>query len=203
MSPSNELKKSKESKLRFLLEFIKHPLRVGSIAPSSESLTDAMMEGLDFEKLEVLFEYGPGTGVFTERILGKLGTNSAEALTVIELEPKFSQVLQKRFPGLKILTQKASEVSPPEGTRVDAIISSLPFTFFPWQETDKTIQHVCHILAPNGVFRTYLYVQSCFLPKNLRLLFLLRSKFKAMKIKVVLFNLPPAAVFTCREPKAA
>jgi phosphatidylethanolamine/phosphatidyl-N-methylethanolamine N-methyltransferase len=197
---SDDLNSGKESRLRFLVEFFKNPLRVGSISPSSEHLTKAMLKGIDFEKLKAIFEYGPGTGVFTKEILSQLGPDRTDLLTVVELEPEFSEVLRNRFSGLRVLTQKASEVSPASGAKVDAILSSLPFTFIPWEESEKTIHHVTQILESSGLFRTYLYVQSCFLPKNLRLLLLLRSKFKLMKVEIVFRNFPPAAVFTYTSP---
>lgn len=194
--------KSEESRIRFLVNFIKNPKMVGSVAPSSQSLTDAMIAGLDSKKQKCVYEYGPGTGVFTKGIIGQLGKNGIHKLTAIELAPEFSKVLKNRFQGLKVETKKASEVSPPKGQSVDFIVSSLPFTFIPWEETEKTIQHVGSILSSDGVFRTYLYVQSLMIPTNIRLLFLLRKTFSKVSIQIVLRNLPPAAVITCTQPSS-
>lgn len=53
----------------FLYQFIKNPMSVGSISPSSRFLAKKMLQGVDFQKAKCIVEYGPGTGIFTEEIL--------------------------------------------------------------------------------------------------------------------------------------
>ena len=55
----------------FLWEYIKHPLRVGAVAPSGRGLARKMMEPVDFKQASVIVEYGPGTGSFTREILSR------------------------------------------------------------------------------------------------------------------------------------
>ena len=45
----------------FLVNFIKHPLRNASVAPSSRIAARNMLCGLDLEHLEYVVELGPGT----------------------------------------------------------------------------------------------------------------------------------------------
>ena len=49
----------------FLLEYIKNPRKVGAIMPSSKYLAHEMISSIDFENIDCIVEYGPGTGVFT------------------------------------------------------------------------------------------------------------------------------------------
>ena len=56
---------------------------VGSVVPSSKFLSKKMLDHLNFKKAKLVVELGPGTGVFTQRIIEKLDREST--LLVIEL----------------------------------------------------------------------------------------------------------------------
>ncbi|MGB1453174.1 MAG: rRNA adenine N-6-methyltransferase family protein, partial [Crocinitomicaceae bacterium] len=56
---------------------------IGSVVPSSKFLSKKMLDHLDFSSAEFVVELGPGTGVFTDRIIEKLGKDTT--LLVIEL----------------------------------------------------------------------------------------------------------------------
>ena len=49
----------------FLLKFISHPRQIGSIVPSSQYLTDAMLRRVPWDSVHSLVELGAGTGVIT------------------------------------------------------------------------------------------------------------------------------------------
>ena len=53
--------------------FLKNPVMVGSIIPSSRVLIDKMLGRVDWENTKLFVEYGPGVGTFTRPILDKLG----------------------------------------------------------------------------------------------------------------------------------
>lgn len=57
--------------LSFLFQFIINPKAVGAILPSSRFLGEKMIEGIDFKKAKYIVEYGPGIGVFTEKLSKK------------------------------------------------------------------------------------------------------------------------------------
>ncbi len=63
---------NKYSKLFLTLEFIKKPLVIGTITPSSKKLAKRVMERIDFSSAETIVEYGPGTGVFTKEIIASI-----------------------------------------------------------------------------------------------------------------------------------
>ena len=60
--------------LQFLIQFIKHPRKIGAIAPSGVSLAQKMMEPIDFTKARCITEYGPGTGSFTDELIREMRT---------------------------------------------------------------------------------------------------------------------------------
>ena len=65
-------------RLAFLRGFIRHPVMVGSIIPSSQRLIDKMLAPVDWESTQLFVEYGPGVGTFTRVILERLPERSEE-----------------------------------------------------------------------------------------------------------------------------
>lgn len=62
--------------LEFIKEFIKNPRFIGAVAPSSRHLAEKMLEDIDFKNSTCIIEYGPGTGVFTERLVDRKRDNT-------------------------------------------------------------------------------------------------------------------------------
>ncbi|MGW6254008.1 ribose ABC transporter ATP-binding protein [Peribacillus butanolivorans] len=46
-----------------------NPKSVGAALSSSRFLGDKMIEGIDLKKVNYIVEYGPSTGVFTEKLI--------------------------------------------------------------------------------------------------------------------------------------
>ena len=68
----------------FLRGFLKHPVMVGSVIPSSRVLIERMLKPVDWKATRLFVEYGPGVGTFTRPILDKLGVHSrAEAIVSV------------------------------------------------------------------------------------------------------------------------
>ena len=149
----------------------------------------------------MIVEYGPGTGAFTKYLFPAL-ENSKAQLRLIEFNQEFVTYLEKRFPGVVVRKDRAANVKniltrPDE--KVDVVISSLPFTFFPWEETASTIKETYEVLNKGGVFRTYLYLHTLPLRKHRRLLALLRELFGDVEYWTCFANVPPALVIECRK----
>ncbi|MFN5149335.1 MAG: class I SAM-dependent methyltransferase [Flavobacteriia bacterium] len=68
---------------------------VGAMAPSSRFLAEKMLQNIDFKEARVIIELGPGTGVFTDRILDKMDPEAK--LLVFELNDNFCNALTKRI----------------------------------------------------------------------------------------------------------
>src|SRR3989338_7872725 len=93
------------SKLRFALNFLRHPIRNASVITSSSFASKAMLRGIDFGNISVVVELGPGTGVFTEEILKRCTLDTKVIL--IEVETSYIQPLREKF-GRKVVVEQAS-----------------------------------------------------------------------------------------------
>jgi phospholipid N-methyltransferase len=183
---------------RFIRTFVKDPLAVGSVAPSSPYLAKSILQAARVSDQSEVVEYGPGTGAFTVFLQALLAGTDAQ-LILIEMHPVFCQLLRERFPTARVIEARASEVRRHiSAGQIDLVISSLPFTFIPWHDTRETILRTHEILRVGGEFRTYLYLTSLIFWNNLRLLWLLHQTFK-VRYRVVFFNFPPAIIMECHK----
>lgn len=176
----------------FLKRFVSQPNQVGSVIPSSRFLCKRMMEAVPWDEARVIVELGPGTGVFTKDILNKRMPDST--FFVIERDAKFQEILRSRFPGLIVQdeAQNLRHYLQEQGlSKVDAIVSSLPFAVFPEELRNEILQAILDILAPDGVFVTYQY--------SLQLKSELERLFDQVEIGFTPFNIPPAFIYTCRK----
>ena len=57
--------------VRFFKEFVICPQKTGAIAPSSDRLSELITDTAELSNAAAVIEFGPGTGVFTEKILKK------------------------------------------------------------------------------------------------------------------------------------
>jgi phospholipid N-methyltransferase len=138
-------------------------------------------------------EYGPGTGVFTEKILrGRVGDT---ALFLIERNENFCQILREKYanqPNLHIIEDSAENI----GTHLAAhgfshacyIISGLPFASLPPQISENILTQTAKFLAPAGSFITFQYT---LLKKKI-----FEQYFNHLTIKREFRNVPPAYVLT-------
>ncbi|MGR9140289.1 class I SAM-dependent methyltransferase (plasmid) [Rhizobium leguminosarum] len=92
---------------RFLLAWLRAPLRIASITPSAPRLAGLMTKEISALTGPVL-ELGPGTGVFTSALLER-GIAERD-LTLIEYERDFATLLQDRFPDARVLQLDVREM---------------------------------------------------------------------------------------------
>jgi phospholipid N-methyltransferase len=181
--------------LSFILQYIAHPRSVGAVAPSSRFLACEMVSSVDFAEAACIVEFGPGTGVFTERILK--GRNPDTEVVIIERNADFCAVLGKRYagvPGLHIVNGSAEGVGrylAERGfERADYIVSGLPFASLPPQVSAGILSQAAKHLEPGGRFITFQYT---LLKKGM-----INRYFKSIEISREWRNLPPAYVLSCR-----
>ena len=79
----------------FLRGFVKHPVMVGSVIPSSKMLIDKMLEPVDWANCKLFVEYGPGVGTFTQHILDRLAPDAI--LLTIDTNPDFTTYLTAKI----------------------------------------------------------------------------------------------------------
>ena len=125
-----------------LAEFLKHPRRIGAIAPSGKHLSEKMMTPIDFASAKVIVEYGPGTGSFTRELAARKKPDTA--LILIEQNETFCDQLRASFdnlPNLFIMHGSAMDVGQYLEAcgyhSADYIVSGLPFTSLPAAVSDS------------------------------------------------------------------
>ena len=79
----------------FFKRFLKHPFQIASIFPSSKALVERVGSKMDFSRVRVIAEYGPGEGVHSREIARRMPPGSQ--LLLIELDPAFSRDLERQF----------------------------------------------------------------------------------------------------------
>ena len=181
------------SKKSFIQQFWREKKMVGAISPSSPFLAEKMLENIHFTSSKVLVEIGPGTGIFTKRILEKMSREAI--LLVFELNTNFySKLLQEIKDRRVIFIHDSAEklefyLSKYSLSNVDAIISSLPLSNIPQRVTLKLLRTFQRSLTITGKFIQFQY--------SLKQKKELEHVFSAVSISFTPLNIPPAFVYTC------
>jgi phospholipid N-methyltransferase len=186
--------------ITFLKEFLKHPTKVGAIAPSSPGLVAAMVDGFDWGTVRNVVEFGPGTGVFTEAIVDRLHPDAK--FVAIERSGEMAAVARARCPSAKIVEESATNldsICDAEGIgTLDAVVCGLPWASFPESLQAEIMDTLINRMGDNGRFATFAYWQGVVLPAGRRFSKRLHSSFRSVgRSHTVWRNLPPAFVYRC------
>lgn len=178
--------------MSFIVEYIKHPRKIGAVAPSSKCLSRKMMEPIHFDSANVIVEYGPGTGSFTRELIAK--RRSGTVLLLIEQNQQFCSQLEQKYSNLDnvyVIHGCAENVNlylEQYGLqKADYIVSGLPFTSLPKGVSDHILSATKEALGDNGRFITFQY--SLVKRRFFEQYFSITDSLKEMR------NLPPAYVF--------
>ncbi len=87
--------------IEFLQAFLKNPLKVGSIAPSSPELAQKMVEGICPDEENIVLELGVGTGAIT-KFLQEVAP-SKESYLGIELDKTLVKSLKVNYPQMRFV----------------------------------------------------------------------------------------------------
>ncbi len=200
MSPA--LSEHLRDHLRFLSEFVRQPVRIGAVAPSSSWLAQCVVAEMGLEDARTVVELGPGTGPFT-RIISERAHPEALVLA-LELNPRLAAELVRRFARVQIVNDSAERLPEHLTSRgcdhADCILSGLPFAGFSEDLQRRLLDAVVTALAPGGRFATFAYVHAAWLPPGRRFRRLLESRFsRVQRTSTVWRNLPPAFVYRCEK----
>ena len=143
----------------FLRGFLKHPVMVGSIIPSSKILIDKMLAPVDWPNTKLFVEYGPGVGTFTQQILDRLPADAT--LLTIDTNPDFTAYLAAKIRDsrLRPVTGSAADVRGIMADfgfdEADFILSGLPFSTLPAGVGPEIAAATADALRPGGAFLVY------------------------------------------------
>lgn len=185
--------------LRFLAEWLKNPVDVAAVAPSSEALANLITSGIDGATGQIL-ELGPGTGSFTAKLIAH-GVRE-EDLTLVELNRNFGDLLKRRFPRATLLRQDAA--SPPSATgkefcRFDAAICGLGLRNMSHPQIEAILTAVFSQLRSGAPFFLFTYGFRCSVPDEI----LSKLNLAARRTGTTFRNIPPATVYHLSERNVA
>jgi len=184
-------RRSKSPQWQFLRGFLKNPVMVGSIIPSSKVLIEKMLDPVDWANTKVFVEYGPGVGTFTRPILERLAPDAT--LVTIDTNPDFTRYLKEAIddPRLVAVTGSAADVEKILVNRelgsADYVLSGLPFSTLPPGVGDDIAEATANVIRPGGAFLVYQ-----FSPKVLNFI---KPHFGPIKRGFEWVNVPPATLF--------
>lgn len=189
------------SAVNFLKEFVTNPQEIGAIASSSEELAAALAGSIDWDRVRVAAEYGPGLGSITKALLERL---DGQDFFAIELNEAYADALSKQFPELSIYWDSVAnikEIAAAHGaTLIDAVVSSLPWANFSDGLQDELLDATMSVLAPDGQFAMFSYVHGLMLKSGLRFREKLERRFRSVeRSDVVWRSVPPAVIYHCQR----
>lgn len=185
--------------LQFLQGFLKKPMTVGAVAPSSPDLARKMIEGVEADENNVVLEIGCGTGAITKFLQDLIPTR--KSYIGIEIEKGFVERLETEFPNLNIVCGDACKatqiIAEHQLGKVSYIISGLPFVVLPKEVSDGILDEVDKLMDKGCLFRTFQYAHGYHLPPAVKFREKLNKKYgKVERSLLVLKNIPPAYTLT-------
>ena len=175
----------------FLRGFIKHPVMVGSIIPSSKATIDKMLAPVDWANCKLFVEYGPGVGTFTEHVLRRMAPDAT--LVAIDTNADFTRFLRGKFTDSRLfpVTGSAADVRQIIAEcgfeQADYVLSGLPFSTLPAGVGPAIAEATADVLRPGGAFLVYQ-----FSPKVRRFI---APHFERIDRDFEWRNVPPATLF--------
>lgn len=181
-----------------------------SLFPSSRFLATALLRPIDFGSAQVIVELGVGTGAITREILRRLRPGAV--LLGVDLNPAFVNHVRRKIQDSRFIpvlgqAERLGTLLNRHGiARADAIVSSLGLSAMrPAQRSTILTQAAAH-LTPEGVLTQYQYLHAGDKPDWVSSLGFVRfaekeflkAHFRHVASERVIWNLPPARVYTCR-----
>jgi phospholipid N-methyltransferase len=181
-------------RLRFLQAFLAHPRRVGAVFPTSRAAVRDMLGLADVAAATLVVELGAGTGAATGAILARMKPGAR--LLAFEVDPQLAALLRERHDDrrLEVVCDSAEHLLRHLGhRRADVVVSMLPFTSLAPGLRRRILDTLPRAVRSRG---TLLVIQYSPLVQDE-----LRRRFVSVRRRISPWNIPPAVLFACREPR--
>ena len=174
----------------FFQEFLKHPLQIGSIIPSSRFLEQRVLKAADVTTASTIIELGPGTGGTTRAILREMPQHAR--LLSIEINPHFysmlSNISDDRFIAhLGSASELLDIMHMYDLNSPDAVISGIPFSTINRDTGSRILSAIESVLGPHGRFVAYQVSD--------RVAQLCQPYFGKEQMSMELLNIPPMRIY--------
>ena len=175
----------------FFSSWLRAPLKVASVVPSSRQLGAAIAGQIDPARPGWVVELGAGTGPVTEQLLAR--GIPPKRLFVLERDPVLVRFLRERHPEPVLVEGDAfrlPELLARYGVdRVHAVVCGIPLLSMPKPDAARIVRQCLAVLEPDGQLFQYTY--RLFSPLPYR-----DFGLAVRRVKRILVNLPPAAVWS-------
>jgi len=180
------------NKSLFFRRWLRNPLQMGSIIPSSASLCRKIAAAVERAPDQYVVELGAGTGVVSQALLAS-GV-PADKLVVVEIVPEMAEHLRIRLPGVNVVCGDAFDLKhalPPEmHGRIGTAICGIPLVLLPLERQQAFVDAV-EAVAPGRGFLLYSYCATSPLPYG-------KLGLGGRRMAFTLANFPPASVWRYR-----
>ncbi len=183
-------------------EFLRTPREVGTVTESSKSLVTAMVDWIEWHRVDMAVEYGPGKGIITGEILQHL--RPAATFFAIERNASFATSFRESFPNVTLYhdsVENIAAICDEHGvSKIDSVISGLPWASFSDEQQDHYVAEMLKKMPPGAQFVTYAYVVGLPLTSGRRFRRCLDDHFTSVETSEIVWkNFPPAVVYRCRK----
>ena len=143
----------------FIEGFLRHPVMVGSIVPSSRYTIERMLAPVRWDECKLFVEYGPGVGTFCRPVLDRLRRDGM--LIVIDTNPDFIDYLRatirdSRFVAVLGSAADVEAIVKAHGhDHADYVLSGLPFSTLPDGVGPAIASATQRVLRVGGAFLVY------------------------------------------------
>ncbi len=185
--------------LQFLQAFLKNPLKVGAIAPSSPELAAAMLHGIEPDPHNIVLELGVGTGAITKFLRDVIP--SRDSYLGLELDSDLVKTLNKNYRDMNIICGNAAEaysIHKESGLgKVRYLVCCLPFVSLPKEISEQVLIEIQKFMDEGCELRIFQYAHGYFLPPAIKLRESLKSQYGLSRRSPLIFkNVPPAFTLT-------
>lgn len=180
-----------QDNVRFALEWLRNPAGTAAIAPSGKALASLITREIN-EGVGKVLELGPGTGVFTDRLVTR-GIDPSD-LTLVEQNPSFARLLKQRFPRATVLDIDAAalgDARQSEGELFGAAVCGLGLRNMHAGQVEAIMRSTFTRMSADAAFYLFTYGRRCSVPADV----LDRLGLVAEHVGTALLNLPPASVY--------
>jgi phosphatidylethanolamine/phosphatidyl-N-methylethanolamine N-methyltransferase len=186
-----------KSAVQFLEGFIREPLTVGALWPSSAALSRVVADSCDFGPSDTVVELGPGVGSFTKLLLERLDDQGR--LFAVEINAASSAALRQEFPRCQVVHDSAEHLGRHlAGRKARCVVSGLAWGNMMPAAQNRIMSAITSSLAPDGQFVAFAYIHARYYPTTLRFRKLMFREFARVETTPVIWrNLPPAYVYRC------
>lgn len=188
--------------MKFFKQFLKSPKETAAVTSSSKELSKLIVNMADLSSKRCVVELGPGTGAFTEEILGQVDPETL--FFCLEINREFVSDMRRKYPEATVYHASSTDIGKylaknnREGC--DCIISGLPWALLDRSLQEELLDSIYDSLDEGGIFLTIAHITGLVFPPGRRFQKLLGMKFnKVSRSRIIWGNVFPAFVYRCTK----